>query len=232
MISTDAHSRLARHLANLPEQLRPGFRVSAAPEDERGIIRQIDRPETVEVVGDLEVEQMDHEGQPFNEHTAVDDDFRMNYTDVMSEGDRASLDESSSQDNQLNMQEVIDIFKPGNRVDKDKESSGGQGEEPEEDGNDGTEDNSGWFPFGDLLVSHKSSTAGTFVSAGVTNTDGGFNFIPAAQPLVSVLLAGYMHNILSRTQYDKVKSLIELCGIKVRHWTSIWRTKKNIRSIL
>ncbi|OAV86637.1 hypothetical protein PTTG_29796, partial [Puccinia triticina 1-1 BBBD Race 1] len=41
-------------------------------------------------------------------------------------------------------------------------------------------------------------------------------------PLISVLMAGYLHKILSRAQYLKVCTLMELCGTKIRKWTAIW----------
>ncbi|KAI9622649.1 hypothetical protein KEM48_007139 [Puccinia striiformis f. sp. tritici PST-130] len=43
---------------------------------------------------------------------------------------------------------------------------------------------------------------------------------------------GFMHNILSRMQYDKVRALMGLLGLNLLHWTSIWRAKAKLRAML
>ncbi|OAV89717.1 hypothetical protein PTTG_28591 [Puccinia triticina 1-1 BBBD Race 1] len=60
---------------------------------------------------------------------------------------------------------------------------------------------------------------------------GWYPFAGLAQ-LVSILLTGYMHTILSRMQHDKVCSLAELCGLELCCWTSVWRAKAKLRDML
>ncbi|KAI7937025.1 hypothetical protein MJO28_015924 [Puccinia striiformis f. sp. tritici] len=43
---------------------------------------------------------------------------------------------------------------------------------------------------------------------------------------------GFMHNILSWMQYDKVRALMGLLGLNLLHWTSIWRAKAKLRAML
>ncbi|OAV92443.1 hypothetical protein PTTG_27650 [Puccinia triticina 1-1 BBBD Race 1] len=214
MISTDAHSQTATHLLNLPKILRPGY------------TSQIDQPESVDAVEytDPQVHQNDQ----------FSDQVEMEYTDVGPTEDRSDLGVSRSDGNKGTMRDVIDIFKPvcSNKGEVSEVKGGEEGDVKDEEEGDAPND-SGWFPFGGLLVSnHKSGEAGTFRSAGVRSADEGFDFTPAAQPLISVLMASYLHNILSRAQYLKFCTLMELCGTKLRKWTAIWWIRKSLRAIL
>ncbi|WAQ90616.1 hypothetical protein PtA15_13A14 [Puccinia triticina] len=213
MISTDAHSQTATHLSNLPEILRPGY------------TGQIDQPESVDAeCTDPQVHQNDQ----------FSDGVEMEYTDVGPTEDQSDSGVSGSDGNEGTMRDVINIFKPvcSNKGKVSEVEGGEEGDVEDEEEGDGP-DYSGWFPFGGLLVSnHKSGEAGTFRSAGVRSADEGFDFTPAAQPLISVLMAGYLHHILSRAQYLKVCTLMGLSGTKLRKWTAIWRIRKSLRAIL
>jgi hypothetical protein len=50
--------------------------------------------------------------------------------------------------------------------------------------------------------------------------------------MIALLLTGYMHNIMSRLQYAKVRVLVGLLGPEVHHWSSIWRVKARLRAML
>ncbi|POW19529.1 hypothetical protein PSHT_04529, partial [Puccinia striiformis] len=107
----------------------------------------------------------------------------------------------------VDMREVINIFHPSAPDKREEDGDGEQGEEEGDDDKGGVDDGDdtdgqGWFPFGGVLQ------------------------------IVSILLAGFMHNILSRMQYDKVRALMGLLGLNLLHWTSIWRAKAKLRAML
>ncbi|KNZ47692.1 hypothetical protein VP01_6216g2 [Puccinia sorghi] len=46
-------------------------------------------------------------------------------------------------------------------------------------------------------------------------------FFPCAQHLVAILITGRMHNIISRTQFEKVRALVEIFELVLPHWTTL-----------
>ncbi|KNZ56748.1 hypothetical protein VP01_2328g3, partial [Puccinia sorghi] len=43
----------------------------------------------------------------------------------------------------------------------------------------------------------------------------------APQHLVAILITGHMHNIISRTQFEKVRALVEIFDLGFPHWTTL-----------
>ncbi|POW18654.1 hypothetical protein PSHT_05497, partial [Puccinia striiformis] len=124
----------------------------------------------------------------------------------------------------VDMREVIDIFHPSAPDEGEEDGDGEQGEDKGDGDNSGVDDGDdvggqGWFPFGGVLVS--------FVGG-----RGLAHFSPPSNLCRFCYKTGFMHNILSWMQYDKVRALMGLLGLNLLHWTSIWRAKAKLRAML
>ncbi|KNZ59608.1 hypothetical protein VP01_1695g1 [Puccinia sorghi] len=50
----------------------------------------------------------------------------------------------------------------------------------------------------------------------------------APRHLVAILITGHMHNIISRTQFEKVCALVEIFDLGFPHLTTLFRTKARV----
>ena len=46
------------------------------------------------------------------------------------------------------------------------------------------------------------------------------------------MITGHMHNIIARTQFEKVRALVDIFDLDFPHWTTLFRTKARVREIL
>ena len=53
-----------------------------------------------------------------------------------------------------------------------------------------------------------------------------------AQHIAANLIIGHMHNIISRTQYEKVRALVGIFNLHLPHWTTLFKNKASVRETL
>lgn len=142
--------------------MRPGYSQSTVnpPDDEPS--RQFDQSDPVEHVDEMEPINIESRSQ----HKQLNE--------AQMEEDWSIVCESGSEDNDLNMREVIDIFQPASQFEA-CEGAGGEEEGGESEVEvEGEEvDDQGWFPFGGLVVSTKSGKAGRAWLKGSPEADTG-----------------------------------------------------------
>ncbi|POW04716.1 hypothetical protein PSTT_10199, partial [Puccinia striiformis] len=227
-MSTEYHSKLPLHISKLPANLPSNYRESTVEEGTRETCDQI-------LPGTFDLNE-DHKSVNENEADALRmgserDEYdaaaclliaASRLVDVGMEDDSSvdRIEDSESESEPIVMREVLDIFQPCDQSDsEDGDEREGAGEDdpgPEAEADEFSD--RGWFPFTGTIVSHKLPP--------VWCTCGGL------EQMVAILMTGYMHNIMSRTQYDKVRTLLELLGTKLHHWTSVWRAKAKLRAML
>ncbi|KAH9451464.1 hypothetical protein Pst134EA_025418 [Puccinia striiformis f. sp. tritici] len=211
-MSTEYHSKLPSHISKLPANLPSNYRESTVEEGTRETCDQI-------LPGTFDLNE-DHESVNENEADALRmgserDEYdaaaclliaASRLVDVGMEDDSSvdQIEDSESESEPIVMREVLDIFQPCDQSDSEDgdEREGGGEDDPGPEAEADEFSDRGWFPF-----------TGTI-------------------QMVAILMTGYMHNIMSRTQYDKVRTLLELLGTKLHHWTSVWRAKAKLRAML
>ena len=56
--------------------------------------------------------------------------------------------------------------------------------------------------------------------------------LATAQHMAAILIIGHMHNIISRTQYEKVRALVGIFNLNLPHWKTLFKNKARVRETL
>jgi hypothetical protein len=161
MVSTEAHSQLSAHISNLPENLRPGYRQTDVIGNDQLIERQFDHAGIVNSMDDgaRDTEADDSEMEIAQDQYSQFDMFNpMNTGEIHGRDNWSNAGENrqvdSSDDEVVNMREVVDIFHPSTNDEPSGDEDDGQSEADvggEDDVDEG--DTHGWFPFASKVVS-------------------------------------------------------------------------------